>query len=144
MNNSDINDANWMTLNEQVTYMFSLSTVVIVVSTSIAFYPTMRPFLIPIIKTSQVIYDILRKLYDIFADSDGQTSKRWETKKLLREVQMMMDKKDAAMGAPPNLHKEQDNLGEPQSTVKLMGVLAWLPKKRLRVPKRGTNGFLPN
>ncbi|KAK7973144.1 hypothetical protein PG988_007278 [Apiospora saccharicola] len=144
MNNSDINDANWMTLNEQVTYMFSLSTVVIVVSTSIAFYPTMRPFLIPIIKTSQVIYDILRKLYGIFADSDGQTSKRWETKKLLREVQMMMDKKDAAMGAPPNLHKEQENLGEPRSTVELMGVLAWLPKKRLRVPKRGANGFLPS
>ncbi|KAK8024397.1 hypothetical protein PG993_012463 [Apiospora rasikravindrae] len=131
MNNDDINEAKWMTLNDQIQYMFSLSTVVIVLSTSIAFYPTMKPFLAPIIKPSLVVYDILRALYNIVANSNSQTSKRRETKKLLREVQRRMDKKEAVLRAPPNLQKEQENLGEPQSTVKFMEILAWLPKGRI-------------
>ncbi|KAK7947036.1 CorA-like Mg2+ transporter protein [Apiospora aurea] len=59
MNNDDINEAKWMRLNDQIKWMFSLSTVVIVLSTSIAFYPSMRPFLIPIVKPSLAVCDIL-------------------------------------------------------------------------------------
>lgn len=42
MNNDDINDAKWMTLNEQVKYMFGLSTLVIAVSVGLAFSPWTR------------------------------------------------------------------------------------------------------
>ncbi|KAK8073492.1 hypothetical protein PG994_004391 [Apiospora phragmitis] len=112
MNNDDINEAKWMTLNDQIKWMFALSTVVITLSTSIAFYPTMRPFLIPIIAPSQVIYNILREL--------------------------------RSPKAPPDPQKEQEDLGKPESTVKFMEIFAWLPKGRLRAPKKGANGFLPH
>ncbi|KAI1080443.1 hypothetical protein F5B20DRAFT_580109 [Whalleya microplaca] len=42
MNNSDINDAMWMTLNQQITWMFGLSTIVIALTISIAFSKWMR------------------------------------------------------------------------------------------------------
>lgn len=103
----------------------------------------MRPFLVPIIKPSQVIYDFLRELYDILSDPNSETSKTRETKRLLHEVQRMIDKEDEDLPAPPNLQKEKENLGAPQSTVKLMGVFAWLPKGRVKAPKKSANGSLP-
>ncbi len=39
MNNEQINQASWMTLNEQIKYMFAVSTGVIAISVSIAFSP---------------------------------------------------------------------------------------------------------
>lgn len=91
------------------------------------------------------MYDILRELYGILANSSGEISKRRETKKLLREVQRRIDKdkSDTELRAPPSLQKEKESLGEPQSTVKFMEVLAWLPKGKLRAPRKGANGSLP-
>lgn len=103
----------------------------------------MRPFLVPIVKPCQVIYDILRNVYGILVHSNGETSRRREIKKFLREVQGRIDKKDADLQVPPNPQDEKDNLGEPQSTVKFMGIFAWLNKRRLRAPKKGANGSLP-
>ncbi|KUJ13404.1 uncharacterized protein LY89DRAFT_721425 [Mollisia scopiformis] len=50
MNNEQINQASWMTLDEQMKYMFGISTAVIVISISIAFSPWTRATLTALVK----------------------------------------------------------------------------------------------
>ncbi|RYP15968.1 hypothetical protein DL765_005408 [Monosporascus sp. GIB2] len=57
MNNAQINDASWMTLNEQLGYMFGLSSIVIMLSISIAFNPWIRAILRPILRIPYRILD---------------------------------------------------------------------------------------
>ncbi len=50
MNNEQINQASWMSLGEQMKYMFGISTGVIVISVSIAFSPWTRATLTTLVK----------------------------------------------------------------------------------------------
>ncbi|RYP46525.1 hypothetical protein DL768_007272 [Monosporascus sp. mg162] len=59
MNNAEINESPWMTLNEQIGYMFGLSSIVIMISISIAFNPRVRAILRPILRIPNRILRIL-------------------------------------------------------------------------------------
>ncbi|KAK7409062.1 hypothetical protein QQX98_008766 [Neonectria punicea] len=54
MNNNDINDAKWMSLNEQITYMFGVSALVIAISVGLAFSPWTRALIAMLVKVPLV------------------------------------------------------------------------------------------
>ncbi|KAK7422442.1 hypothetical protein QQZ08_009494, partial [Neonectria magnoliae] len=54
MNNNDINDAKWMSLNEQITYMFGVSALVIAVSVGLAFSPWTQALIAVLVKVPLV------------------------------------------------------------------------------------------
>ncbi|KAK6839337.1 hypothetical protein PG987_005203 [Apiospora arundinis] len=138
MNNDDINEAKWMTLDEQIKYMLSLSIVVGFLSTSIAFYPSLRPYMVPIFKPFQALYDAI-------ADRSGATSRRREAKMALQEVQRRMDKRDASLNRLPSRQTQEAARTEtPGDTTGLTGIFARLCKwKTTKTPNWGGNGFLP-
>ncbi|KAK7974435.1 hypothetical protein PG989_016283 [Apiospora arundinis] len=139
MNNDDINEAKWMTLDEQIKYMLSLSIVVGFLSTSIACYPSLRPYMVPIFKPFQTLYDTI-------ADRSGATSRRREAKMALQEVQRRMDKREASLNRlPPSRQTQEAARSEkPGNTAGLTSVFAWLRKwKTTKAPNWGGNGFLP-
>ncbi|KAK6857196.1 hypothetical protein PG995_007383 [Apiospora arundinis] len=138
MNNDEINEAKWMTLDEQIKYMLALSIVVGFLSTSIAFYPSLRPYVIPIFKPFQTLYDAI-------ADRSGATSRRREAKMALQEVQRRMEKREASLN---RLHRRQTQEAarteKPENTAGLTSIFAWLCKwKTTNAPNWGGNGFLP-
>lgn len=124
-------------------YAVSLSTVVIILSTCIAFYPSMRPLLVPILKPSQILYDTVRELYEVFSDPSGATSKRRDAKRVLQEVQRRLEKREAAGWKRNNLQQAQMKLGEPEDMVELTGRLSWLRQGRVKATNGGANGVLP-
>ncbi|KAK8004927.1 hypothetical protein PG990_010964 [Apiospora arundinis] len=139
MNNDEINEAKWMTLDEQIKYMLSLSIVVGFLSTSIAFYPSLRLYIIPIFKPFQTLYDAI-------ADRSGATSRRREAKMALQEVQRRMDKREASLNRLPPSRQTQEAASseKPENTTDLTSVFARLCKwKTTKPPNWGGNGFLP-
>jgi hypothetical protein len=69
MNNEQINQASWMTLNQQMKWMFGVSTAVIVVSISIAFSPWTRATLTAFVKIPIIFileYTGLRALWKYY------------------------------------------------------------------------------
>ncbi|KAK8099526.1 uncharacterized protein PG998_012767 [Apiospora kogelbergensis] len=105
----EINKAEWMTLGDQIKYMFSLSTVVIILSTSVAFYPTMKPLLAPIIKP-------VIALYELVAGSNSASDKR-----LFKDIMERTEKRVDSIRTPPDLRKEQENIGDLRLTDRRRG-----------------------
>jgi len=74
MNNEQINQSSWMTLNQQMKWMFSVSTAVIVVSISIAFSPWTRATLTAFVKIPIIFvleYTGLRALWKYYIVGHG-------------------------------------------------------------------------
>jgi Mg2+ and Co2+ transporter CorA len=74
MNNEQINQASWMTLNQQMKWMFGISTAVIVVSISIAFSPWTRATLTAFVKIPIIFvleYTGLRALWKYYIVGHG-------------------------------------------------------------------------
>ncbi|KAK8071235.1 hypothetical protein PG997_011438 [Apiospora hydei] len=121
MNNVEINEAKWMTLNDQIMYMFSLSTVVIALSTSIAFYPSIRPLLAPIIKPAFALYEILR------AETSSTTNKRLEARKWQREVRRRAaaeEQRPRRQRDPASRTTSPNRFGESSGAIELAGVVS--------------------
>ncbi|RYP46241.1 hypothetical protein DL768_007508 [Monosporascus sp. mg162] len=66
MNNAEINNATWMSLNDQIRYMFGLSALVITISISIAFSPWIRAWIRIFIRVIlKIPYHALGKLMHV-------------------------------------------------------------------------------
>ncbi|PVH86274.1 hypothetical protein DL98DRAFT_11413 [Cadophora sp. DSE1049] len=83
MNNKDINDAPWMTLNEQLKYMFGLSTAVIIFAVSTAFSPWTRATLTIFVKVPLAFiaeYTGLRALWNEYIVGHSALEKKGQMK----------------------------------------------------------------
>ncbi|KAK0105805.1 hypothetical protein ONS95_004322 [Cadophora gregata] len=83
MNNKDINDAPWMTLNQQLKYMFGLSTAVIVFAVSTAFSPWTRATLTIFVKVPLAFiaeYTGLRAAWNEYIVGHSALEKRGQMK----------------------------------------------------------------
>ncbi|RYP42040.1 hypothetical protein DL767_000552 [Monosporascus sp. MG133] len=101
MNNADINDAKWMSLNEQIGYMFGLSAVVITISISIAFSPWIRAIIRIVLRVPYHLLDQYIQFSSWRAKSSlnhvtlEQNTNRWlQRRKNHREAQRK-EKKEA-------------------------------------------------
>ncbi|KAI9899368.1 hypothetical protein N3K66_005829 [Trichothecium roseum] len=87
MNNNDINDAQWMSLYQQIGYMFGLSTLVIALSVGLAFSDWARALAVLLIRVP-LVFSLevtgLRRLWNSTALSHQSLEKR--NRKALRRV----------------------------------------------------------
>ncbi|KAH7390185.1 hypothetical protein BKA64DRAFT_116535 [Cadophora sp. MPI-SDFR-AT-0126] len=103
MNNKEINEAPWMTLNEQLKYMFGLSTAVIIFAVSTAFSPWTRATLTIFVKVPLAFiaeYTGLRALWNKYIvghsalEKKGQMKLNWIYKRQKRKEAKLKDEKE--------------------------------------------------
>ncbi|RYP79475.1 hypothetical protein DL770_006656 [Monosporascus sp. CRB-9-2] len=104
MNNADINDATWMSLNDQIKYMFGLSAVVITISISIAFSPWIRAIIRIVLRVPYQVLDEYTQVWSRLAESPlNHVTLEWKTNRWLqgrknRRMARQKEKKDARDG----------------------------------------------
>ncbi|RYO91624.1 hypothetical protein DL766_003197 [Monosporascus sp. MC13-8B] len=101
MNNAETSDATWMSLNEQIAYMFGLSAVVIAISISIAFSPWIRTIIRVVLRVPYHVLDEYTQLRDKWARSPlnhvtlEQKTNRWlQGRKNRRQAQKKEEKEN--------------------------------------------------
>ncbi|RYP76729.1 hypothetical protein DL769_003560 [Monosporascus sp. CRB-8-3] len=145
MNNAEINGATWMSLNEQITYMFGLSAVIIIISISIAFSAWIRAIIQIILRIPYHVLDEYTQFRNRWAASPlNHVTLEQKTNSWLqhRKNRRLMEQKEKEKKDAEDSPKAAGAAGLPNGSDKAGSAARWLNGSALRRERGRAQGGL--